>query len=74
MVAVLRPRVSVIHSRPGLKRDVVRDSARDGLGMAGYMFDPKLPLFVRGLSLFHGWLPFLLLHRTPDPAGSIARP
>jgi hypothetical protein len=26
-----------------------------------YMFDPKYPLFVRGLSLFHGWLPFLLL-------------
>ncbi|MFO0954563.1 MAG: hypothetical protein U0835_26055 [Isosphaeraceae bacterium] len=31
------------------------------LGMAGYMYDPKIPLFVRGLSLFHGWLPFLLL-------------
>ncbi len=31
------------------------------VGMAGYMFDPKYPLFVRGLSLFHGWLPFLLL-------------
>lgn len=31
------------------------------VGMAGYMFDPKLPLFVRGLSAFHGWLPFLLL-------------
>lgn len=31
------------------------------VGMAGYMFDPKLPLFVRGLSTFHGWLPFLLL-------------
>jgi len=30
-------------------------------GMTGYMFDPKLPLFLRGLSLFHGWLPFLLL-------------
>jgi hypothetical protein len=26
-----------------------------------YMFDPKLPLFVRGLSLFHVWLPPLLL-------------
>lgn len=31
------------------------------IGMAGYMFDPKLPLFVRGLSSFHGWLPFVLL-------------
>ena len=29
-------------------------------GMTSYMFDPKLPLFVRGLSSFHGWLPFLL--------------
>jgi hypothetical protein len=31
------------------------------VGMTSYMFDPKYPLFVRGLSLFHGWLPFLLL-------------
>jgi hypothetical protein len=30
-------------------------------GMTAYMFDPKLPLFVRGLSSFHGWLPFFLL-------------
>ena len=30
-------------------------------GMTSYMFDAKLPLFVRGLSSFHGWLPFLLL-------------
>jgi hypothetical protein len=29
--------------------------------MTSYMFDPGLPLFVRGLSAFHGWLPFLLL-------------
>jgi len=29
--------------------------------MTSYMFDPKLPLFVRGLSAFHGWLPFLLI-------------
>ena len=29
--------------------------------MTGYMFDPQRSLFVRGLSLFHGWLPFLLL-------------
>ena len=31
------------------------------INMAGYMFDPKLPLFVRPLSSFHGWLPFILL-------------
>jgi hypothetical protein len=29
--------------------------------LADYMFDPKIPLFMRGLSLFHGWLPLLLL-------------
>jgi hypothetical protein len=31
------------------------------VGMAAYMFDPKYPRFVRALSLFHSWLPFLLL-------------
>ncbi|MCX6893965.1 MAG: hypothetical protein NTZ16_00325 [Verrucomicrobia bacterium] len=31
------------------------------LGLTGYMFNPKLPLFTRGLSLFHGWLPLLLV-------------
>lgn len=31
------------------------------LGLASYMFDEKIPLFVRGLSLFHGWMPLLLL-------------
>src|SRR5262249_11394406 len=30
-------------------------------GMTNYMFNTKIPLFVRGLSSFHGWLPFLLL-------------
>ncbi len=30
-------------------------------GMTAYMFDGTKPLFLRGLSLFHGWLPFLLL-------------
>ena len=29
-------------------------------GMTAYMFDGTKPLFLRGLSLFHGWLPFLL--------------
>ena len=31
-------------------------------GMTAYMFDPALPLFVRGLSTFHGWLPFVLVY------------
>jgi hypothetical protein len=30
-------------------------------GMTHYMFDASKPLLLRGLSLFHGWLPFLLL-------------
>ena len=32
------------------------------VGMTAYMFDEKLPLFVRGLSSFHGWMPFLLVY------------
>src|ERR1035438_9914197 len=31
------------------------------LGLTGSMFQPQLPLFPRGLSLFHGWLPLLLV-------------
>jgi len=31
------------------------------LGVAAYMFDPHIPLFVRGLSSFHGWLPLVLI-------------
>lgn len=31
------------------------------LGLTGYMFDGSLSLFTRGLSLFHGWLPLLLV-------------
>ena len=30
-------------------------------GMTAYMFNANIPLFVRGLSSFHGWLPFLLV-------------
>lgn len=30
------------------------------LGMTDYMFDAHRSLFLRGLSCFHGWLPFLL--------------
>lgn len=31
-------------------------------GMTNYMFDAGQPLYLRGLSLFHGWLPFLLVY------------
>jgi len=30
-------------------------------GVTAYMLDASIPLFFRGLSLFHGWLPFVLL-------------
>jgi hypothetical protein len=30
--------------------------------MTAYMFETHRSLFLRGLSLFHGWLPFLLLY------------
>lgn len=36
-------------------------SGKPMIGLASYMFDSEIPLFVRGLSLFHGWMPFLLL-------------
>ena len=32
------------------------------IGMTDYMFKHKNSLFLRALSLFHGWLPFLLLY------------
>jgi len=31
-------------------------------GMTSYMLDANRSLFLRGLSLFHGWLPFLLCY------------
>lgn len=31
-------------------------------GMTAYMFRAESSLFLRGLSLFHGWLPFLLFY------------
>jgi hypothetical protein len=31
-------------------------------GMTSYMFATDYSLFLRGLSLFHGWLPFLLIY------------
>lgn len=30
-------------------------------GVTSYMLDSNIPLFLRGLSSFHGWLPFVLL-------------
>lgn len=33
-------------------------------GMTSYMFDGQKPLYLRGLSLFHGWLPWLLVFLT----------
>jgi hypothetical protein len=30
-------------------------------GVTGYMLDPTIPVFLRGLSSFHGWLPFVLV-------------
>jgi hypothetical protein len=30
-------------------------------GMTSYMFNPDIPLFVRALSSFHGWLPLVLV-------------
>ena len=31
-------------------------------GMTDYMFKAQSPLLLRGLSLFHGWLPYLLVY------------
>lgn len=31
------------------------------VGMTSYMFEDSQPLYARAISLFHGWLPFLLL-------------
>src|SRR5882724_10154828 len=31
------------------------------VGLSEYMFDPTIPLWLRALSLFHVWMPFLLL-------------
>jgi hypothetical protein len=31
------------------------------ISLAAYMFEPDRSLFLRGLSLFHGWLPFVLV-------------
>jgi hypothetical protein len=36
-------------------------TGRSLIGLSAYMFDPKIPLFIRGLSSFHILLPLLLL-------------
>ena len=36
-------------------------TAKSLIGLSAYMFDPKIPLFIRGLSAFHVVLPVLLL-------------
>jgi hypothetical protein len=32
------------------------------VGMTGYMFQDSQPIYARAISLFHGWLPFLLIY------------
>jgi hypothetical protein len=32
------------------------------IGMTEYMFRDSIPLFARGLSSFHGWIPFVILY------------
>jgi hypothetical protein len=57
-VAVLLPELAwnvAFFARLIMGRDVF------GLGATGYMFDSAIPLFVRALSLFHVFLPVLLL-------------
>ena len=41
---------------------LVRTTGYSLTGMTDYMFDDQHPLFLRALSLFHGWLPFLLIY------------
>lgn len=36
-------------------------TGRHPIGMSGYMFDPALPRFLRSLSLFHVFLPVILM-------------
>jgi hypothetical protein len=36
-------------------------SGRAGIGLSNYMFDRQIPLPIRAVSLFHVWLPVLLL-------------
>lgn len=41
---------------------VVQSMGGHMTGMTSYMFNEKSSLFLRGLSFFHGWLPFLLIY------------
>ena len=36
-------------------------TGKSWIGLSAYMFDPKIPLFIRGLSCFHIVLPLILL-------------
>lgn len=41
-------------------------TGKPGIGLSSYMFDPSIPWTIRSVSLFHVWLPILLiwmLHR-----------
>jgi hypothetical protein len=38
------------------------------IGMTDYMFKHENSPFLRGLSLFHGWLPFLLAYLSGSSA------
>jgi len=40
---------------------VVQATGHKFTGMTAYMFNTERPIFLRGLSFFHGWLPFLLV-------------
>jgi hypothetical protein len=41
---------------------LVRSTGTSLTGMTDYMFDADHSVFLRALSLFHGWLPFLLIY------------
>jgi len=41
---------------------LVRSTGTSLTGMTDYMFDADHSVFLRALSLFHGWLPFLLVY------------
>ena len=55
--------VSIVVLEAGWNMDffVCLATGRSSIGLSAYMFDPKIPLFIRGLSLFHVGLPLLLL-------------
>ncbi|AXQ30940.1 hypothetical protein D0B54_20640 [Solimonas sp. K1W22B-7] len=57
------PAVGILASQALWLLDFVFELAGGQLtGMTAYMFDEARPLYLRGLSLFHGWLPILLVY------------